>query len=129
VSQCSQNNIEISPVGKAAQLHFLFFVLIHHEHHMPAQGAEKEIQGTQPALAPSPDALERFDWLPCQLSLQIPVSEFTLGDLLRMQVGTVVGTAVRSTEEIPLSVNGQLIAWIQFEMIGERLAARITELA
>jgi len=96
---------------------------------MTAQGVEKEIQGMQPAVTSGQDALDRFDWLPCRLTLQIPVSEFTLGDLLRMQVGTVVGTATRSTEEIPLSVNGQLIAWIQFEMIGERLAARITELA
>ena len=83
----------------------------------------------QPALLSGQDSIERFDWLPCRLTLQIPVSAFTLGDLLRLQPGSVVGTAVRSTEEIPLSVNGQLIARVQFEMIGERLAARITELA
>jgi flagellar motor switch/type III secretory pathway protein FliN len=76
-----------------------------------------------------PAAMERFDWLPCRLTLQIPVSEFTVGDLLRLQKGSVVATAVRSTEEIPLSVNGQLIAWIQFEMLSGRLAARITEFA
>jgi len=96
---------------------------------MTTQGTEKEIQALPPALTLGQSALERFDWLPCRLTLQIPVSEFTLGDLLRLQTGSVVSTAVRSTEELPLSVNGQLIAWIQFEMIGERLAARITELA
>jgi len=110
-------------------LHFLLFALVYSEPVMTAQGMEKETQAAQPAPTSGQDALARFDWLPCRLTLQIPVSDFTLGDLLRMQTGTVVGTAVRGTEELPLSVNGQLIAWIQFEMIGERLAARITEMA
>lgn len=91
------------------------------------QPAEKPAQVEQ--LTSGLEALARFDWLPCRLSLEIPVSEFTLGDLLRLHKDSVVTTAVRSNEEIPLSVNRQLIAWIQFEMIGERLAARITELA
>lgn len=94
-----------------------------------AQLAEKENQANQPAAISGQDTLKRFDWLPCRLSLEIPVSEFTLGDLLRLQKGSVVATAIRSTEEVPLNVNQRLIAWIQFEMIGERLAARITELA
>jgi flagellar motor switch/type III secretory pathway protein FliN len=90
-----------------------------------AQQAEKENQ----AAISGEGSLERFDWLPCRLSLEIPVSHFTLGDLLRLQKGSVVHTAIPGTDEVPLSVNGQLIAWIQFEMIGDRLAARITELA
>ena len=94
-----------------------------------AQQAKTEDPTNQPTASFGQDALRRFDWLPCRLSLEIPVSEFTLGDLLRLQKGSVVATTIRSTEEVPLNVNQQLIAWIQFEMIGDRLAARITELA
>ncbi len=93
------------------------------------QQADAENQASQPTASPGLDALRRFDWLPCRLSLEIPVNEFTLGELLRLQKGSVVATAIRSTEEVPLNVNQRLIAWIQFEMIGDRLAARITELA
>jgi flagellar motor switch/type III secretory pathway protein FliN len=95
---------------------------------LQAQQIEKQGSPELPAVLRQ-DSLERFEWLPCRLTLEVPVGEFTLGDLLRLQVGSVVATAIRSTSEIPLSVNGQLIARVQFEMIGERLAARIMELA
>ncbi|MGA9527443.1 MAG: FliM/FliN family flagellar motor C-terminal domain-containing protein [Terriglobales bacterium] len=75
------------------------------------------------------DTAERFGWLPCRASLEIPIHEFTLGDLLRLQKDAVLTTAVRNTEDIPLRVNRCLVGWIQFELIGEQLAARITELA
>ncbi len=78
---------------------------------------------------PAQDAAERFGWLPCCASLEIPICNFTLGDLLRLKKDTVLTTAIRSTEDLPLRVNHRLVAWIQFEMIGDRLAARITELA
>jgi len=95
---------------------------------MTAQAQQTENEDPQAAIS-NQGSLERFDWLPCRLSLEVPVSQFSLGDLLRLQKGSVVSTAVPSTDEVPLSVNQQLIAWIQFEMIGDRLAARITELA
>ncbi|MGA3193516.1 MAG: FliM/FliN family flagellar motor C-terminal domain-containing protein [Terriglobales bacterium] len=94
----------------------------------PAQREEKE-QGPEQATESTRDAAERFPWLPCRLSLEVPVSDFNLGDLLRLRKDSIITTALGSTEDIPLRVNGRLIAWIQFEMIGERLAARITELA
>lgn len=93
-----------------------------------AQREEKEPRSDQ-AIESAKDAAERFDWLPCRLSLEIPVTEVTLGDLLRLRQDSVVSSELRSTEDIPLRVNGRHIAWIQFEMIGDRLAARVTELA
>lgn len=109
-------------------MHSLQFVLVSKNSTMTAQLQHEESQQAQTA-ASSQNSLDRFDWLPCRLSLEIPITEFTLGDLLRLQKDSVVSTSVPSTDEVPLSVNQQLIAWIQFEMIGDRLAARITELA
>jgi flagellar motor switch protein FliN/FliY len=75
------------------------------------------------------DLAESFGWLPCQLSLEIPIVNFTVGDLLRLGKDSIAETPCLSTSDIPLRVNGLLIAWTEFEVIGNRLAVRITELA
>jgi flagellar motor switch/type III secretory pathway protein FliN len=77
----------------------------------------------------SNDLAENFGWLPCQLSLDIPIVNFTVGDLLRLGKDSVVETGCPSTSDIPLRANGLLIAWSEFEVIGNQLALRITELA
>jgi flagellar motor switch/type III secretory pathway protein FliN len=73
------------------------------------------------------DPAEIFGWLPCQLSLEIPVTGFTVGDLLRLSKGSIVETACQYTSDIPLRANGLLIGWTEFEVIRDRLAVRITE--
>lgn len=69
-----------------------------------------------------------FGWLPCRLSLEISVDSFTVGDLLRLEVGSIVDTKVARKDDIPLRVNGVAVARVQFETIANRLAVRITEL-
>jgi flagellar motor switch protein FliN/FliY len=93
----------------------------------PAKEAQAEPVAVAPG-APS-DLAEKFGWLPCQLSLEIPIVNFSVGDLLRLQRDSIVETACLSTSDIPLRANGLLIAWTEFEVIGNRLALRITELA
>ena len=75
------------------------------------------------------EPIEKFEWLPCQLSLEIPVIRFTVGDLLRLSQGSIVETSCHYTSDVPLRANGLLIGWTEFEVIGNRLAVRITELA
>ena len=75
------------------------------------------------------DSIEQFGWLPCALSLEIPIAKFTVGDLLQLSKGTILESACHYTSDIPLQANGLLIGWTEFEVIGNRLAARITELA
>jgi hypothetical protein len=41
----------------------------------------------------------------------------------------VVATACHQTSDVPVRVNGLLIGWTEFEVIEDRLAARITEQA
>ena len=72
---------------------------------------------------------EVLGWLPCRLSLEAQVIRFTVGDLLRLNKGSIVETSCLATSDIPLRVNGLLAAWAEFEVIGTRLAVRITELA
>jgi len=82
-----------------------------------------------PTEGVSKDPCEQFAWLPCQLSLEVAVSRFTVGDLLRLNKGSIVETACAYTSDVPLRANGLLIGWTEFEVIGNRLAVRITELA
>jgi len=72
---------------------------------------------------------DALHWLPCSLALDIPVIKFTVGDLLRLTRGSIVETAYHQSSDLPLRVNGQLVGWTEFEVVGERLAVRLTDLS
>jgi flagellar motor switch/type III secretory pathway protein FliN len=67
-------------------------------------------------------------WLPCTLALEVSVVGFTVGSLLKLAQGALVQTSCHQSSDIPLQVNGILMAWTEFEVVGDRLAARITDL-
>jgi flagellar motor switch protein FliN/FliY len=72
---------------------------------------------------------ETLPWLPCTVSVEIPLARFTIGDLSRLGQESIVTTTFRHLSDIPLYVNGQFIGWSEFEVIDDRLAVRITEIA
>ena len=74
------------------------------------------------------DPFEQLPWLPCTLALDIPVIHFTVGDLLNLTNGSIVETSYHQSSDLPLRVNGQLVGWTEFEVVGERLAVRLTDL-
>ena len=86
-------------------------------------------EGDKPIAQPisAPAMVERFGWLTCQLSLEISIENFKVGELLQLNKGAVVETTCHFTSDIPLRANGLLIGWTEFEVIGSRLAVRITE--
>jgi flagellar motor switch/type III secretory pathway protein FliN len=65
----------------------------------------------------------------CELSIVLPMPGFKLGDLLRLQDKSIVDSHWAIGSDVPVRVNGELIAWSEFEVVGENLAVRITELA
>src|ERR1035437_5198202 len=75
------------------------------------------------------DPLESLSWLPCTLALGLPVVRFTVADLLNLASGSIVETAYHQSSDLPLRVNGQLVGWTEFEVVGERLAVRLTDLS
>jgi len=86
-------------------------------------------ESTEPVSAGSAaDPVARMPWLPCTLTLDVSAPNFTVGELLLLRVGSVVETGWPYVSDVPLSVNGKRVGWAKFEVIGERLAARITEL-
>lgn len=91
---------------------------------------EKPAEQFHPSsTASGKDPLDRMPWLPCTLSLDVPVVRFTIGDLLLLDKGSIVETACHHTSDVPLRVNQLLIGWTEFDVIGDRLAVRITDQA
>jgi flagellar motor switch/type III secretory pathway protein FliN len=68
-------------------------------------------------------------WLACELTVEIAVPNFTVGDLLKLAPGDVVDSLWNNASEVPLTINEHRIADTNFEAIGQRLAVRISELA
>lgn len=81
---------------------------------------------------PEPAAAEpwaRVESLPCLLTVEIPVPAFTVADLVHLAPGRIIATRWIAGQDVPLRINGELIAWSEFEVVEDRLAVRITELA
>jgi flagellar motor switch/type III secretory pathway protein FliN len=93
-----------------------------------AQVAPIRYETPEPSV-PAPRPIEAYPWLPCQTSVEIVVPRFTVGDLLRLEPGTVVRTDFLVTRDVPVRVNDILLGWVQFDPADDRLAARITEIA
>jgi flagellar motor switch protein FliN/FliY len=77
----------------------------------------------------APNPIEAYHWLRCKTTAEIAVPKFTVGDLLSLRKGSVVLTATPVADDIPLRVNKILLGWGRFEVVNDRLAVRITELA
>jgi flagellar motor switch/type III secretory pathway protein FliN len=79
---------------------------------------EEEEKRWQPVLA-----------LPCELTVDLELPGFKVSDLLKLGAGTVLGSVWPVRRDVPLRVNGTLIGWSEFEVVGKKLAVRLTELA
>jgi flagellar motor switch/type III secretory pathway protein FliN len=67
--------------------------------------------------------------LPCDLTVDLELPGFKVSDLLTLGRGTVLGSTWAVRRDVPLRVNGNVIAWTEFEVVGDGLAVRVTELA
>jgi flagellar motor switch/type III secretory pathway protein FliN len=93
--------------------------------------SNKQLPAETGAASPQPGATEQWRplwWLPCELSPQVPLMQFTIRELLRLHPGSIVASGWSRSTEIPLYANGQLIGWAELDSVGEHIGARITEL-
>jgi flagellar motor switch/type III secretory pathway protein FliN len=67
--------------------------------------------------------------LPCELVVQLSVPGFRVKDFLKLRAGSTISADWRVGQDVPLLLNGTLIGWIEFEALGNSMAARLTELA
>lgn len=66
--------------------------------------------------------------LPCEVSVEVPIPGFTVGDCLRLEPGSTIQTKWNQGVSLPIRANGRLLGWTEFEVVGEKLAVRLTEL-
>ncbi|MGB0043808.1 MAG: FliM/FliN family flagellar motor C-terminal domain-containing protein, partial [Terriglobales bacterium] len=70
---------------------------------------------------PLADALAKrwaqVESLPCLLTVEISVPGFTVADLVHLQPGRIIASRWTVGQDVPLRVNGELIAWSEFEVV------------
>jgi flagellar motor switch/type III secretory pathway protein FliN len=94
------------------------------------------------AVVPTPAAAvvsarveeEQQRWKPvldlrCELTVDLAMPDFKIADLLKLRTGSVIDAHWRVGQDVPLRLNGTLLAWIEFELVADHLAVRLTELA
>jgi flagellar motor switch/type III secretory pathway protein FliN len=67
--------------------------------------------------------------LGCELTVELPLPEFKIGDLLELRAGAVIDAHWRVGQDVPLHLNATLIGWGEFEMVSGNLAVRLMEVA
>jgi len=89
-----------------------------------------EISSIPAQLKPgiSPELWEEAGWLGCNLSVELPVHDFPVRDLLQLSLGSIVETQWKSGEDMPVRANRRQIGWVEVETLGNSLAFRLTEL-
>jgi flagellar motor switch/type III secretory pathway protein FliN len=63
------------------------------------------------------------------LTLELNVPNLRVADLLKLGSGAVLNTGWKSNQDLPLRVNGKLLAWVEFDAADENMAVRLTEFA
>lgn len=109
------------------------------ENKVAAPNGETALTPSVPGLLTRGDGLEeakaeperdtRLDRLPMQLDVMVNVRSFRVQDLLALAKGGVVETVHEHTQDVPLICGGALLMWAEFELVGQKLAVRITRLA
>jgi flagellar motor switch/type III secretory pathway protein FliN len=66
--------------------------------------------------------------LTCLVTLDLPIPKFRIRDLLQLSEGSVVEAHWKEGTHLPFQANGRHLGWVDFEVIGDRLAIQVTEL-
>jgi flagellar motor switch protein FliM len=85
-------------------------------------------QPENPTVQPAPDPWAEVFPLTCLVTLDLEVPDFTIRDLLRLNVGSVIDAHWKEGTHLPFQANGRQLGWVDFEVIGDRLAIQVTEL-
>jgi flagellar motor switch/type III secretory pathway protein FliN len=72
--------------------------------------------------------LRKLGWVPLTVCLETALQHFSGQDLLHLTPGSVVRGSIPTGAQIPVLVNGKLMAWAKLDVVDGHLAARITEL-
>ena len=66
--------------------------------------------------------------LPVKLSVSIPLDRFRVRDLVGLAPGQTVRSVWPASEDLPLRADTLQLSWGEFEVVGQRMAVRLTRL-
>lgn len=75
------------------------------------------------------DPLAAVLLVPTTLSVEVQIGKLNVRELFRLEKGSVVASVQAAGANVPLYVGKKLIAWGEFQVVGENLALRVAELA
>lgn len=94
---------------------------------------------TSPAVSelpaqPARSALASDPWtgflhVSVSVAIDAPIVGLTVRELFRLETGSIVATAQPIESNVPVRAGGTLIGWGEFQVVGEKLALRVAELA
>jgi flagellar motor switch protein FliN/FliY len=67
--------------------------------------------------------------LPVLLTVRIAISPFSVRDLLALEPGQILASRWSQTRDVPLSIGEVRLGWSEFEVSGQRIGVRLTQLA
>lgn len=82
---------------------------------------------------PSTDSKAAVDpWGPlvellCSVTAEVQIPNLTVQNVLKLSPGTILNTHWRTNRDLPLRVNGRLLAFAEFDSPGDRMGVRLTE--
>ena len=82
-----------------------------------------------PDAATKADPLAGLLLIPTTLSVESQIVTLTVRELFQLEKGSVVASAQAAGANVPLYIGKKLIAWGEFQVVGENLALRVAELA
>ena len=90
--------------------------------------------GVTAAGRPAGELRSDDEWKPvlglsCELTVDLPIPDFTIANLLKLHKGSIVNAHWRVGRDVPLCLNTTPIGRIEFEVVSGNLAVRLTELA
>jgi flagellar motor switch/type III secretory pathway protein FliN len=92
---------------------------------------------TEPATAPAAltaapapiDGWAGLRHISLPIAIETPIVGLTVRELFRLEKGSIVATAQSTETNVPVRAGGALIGWGEFQVVGEKLALRVAELA
>ena len=66
--------------------------------------------------------------LPVMLCVQIPLTRLKVRDLLSLESGMLLQSTWSQTSDVPLSVGEVRLGWSEFEVSGQQIGVRLTQL-
>ena len=90
--------------------------------------AASAVQARESIATAGADPWKRVEELGGELTVELPLPKCTARKFLAMARGSVLPSGWKVGSEVPLRLNGTVIAWCDFEVVFDHLAVRITEL-